>query len=117
NNWLTVFATIGIVMATAYSLRIMQKVFYEPGPNTPSFPDLTTREMAVALPMVAGILWLGLYPQPVLELARPAIQEQLQAYQPAEELTPIVLQQKVIEIQFTDTSYFHQTKGGAHEPK
>ena len=117
NNWLTIFATIGIVMATAYSLRIMQKVFYEPGPNTPFFPDLTAREMAVSLPMVAGILWLGLYPQPVLDLARPAIQEQLQAYQLSDEPAPIVLQQTEIEIQLTDTTYFHQTKGGAHERK
>jgi NADH-quinone oxidoreductase subunit M len=36
--------------------------------------------MLIALPMVAMILWLGLYPQPVLDTARPSIQEQLQAY-------------------------------------
>lgn len=117
NNWLTVFATIGIVLATAYSLRIMQKIFYEPGPVTTAFPDLTAREMLVALPMVAGILWLGLYPQPVLDLARPAIQQQLQAYNLPEKGEPVALKKPVIELMVSDTAYFHQTKGGAYELK
>lgn len=81
NNVLTIFATIGLVMATAYSLRIMQKVFYEPAMvEQPALPDLTAREMLIAAPMIVGILWLGLYPQPVLDLAQPSVQEQLQAY-------------------------------------
>ncbi len=79
-NWLTVFATIGIVLATAYSLRIMQKVFYEPGPRQEPLPDLNLREMLIAVPMVLGLLWLGLYPQPIIDMARPSITEQLQAY-------------------------------------
>ncbi|MEJ8756961.1 NADH-quinone oxidoreductase subunit M [Pontibacter sp. H259] len=79
-NWLTVFATIGLVLATAYSLRIMQKVFYEPGPRQEPLPDLNFREMLIAVPMVLGLLWLGLYPQPIIDTARPSITEQLQAY-------------------------------------
>ncbi|MBC5774790.1 NADH-quinone oxidoreductase subunit M [Pontibacter sp. KCTC 32443] len=80
DNLMTIFATIGIVMATAYSLRIMQKVFYEPGPQHESFSDLNFREMLIAVPMVLGLLWLGLYPQPILDTAKPSINEQLQAY-------------------------------------
>ena len=117
NNWLTVFATIGIVMATAYSLRIMQKVFYEPGPVAAVFPDMTSREMLVALPMVASILWLGLYPQPVLDLASPAIQGQLQAYRIPDKVAPISLKEPEINLTISDTAYFHQTKGGAYDPK
>lgn len=84
NNWLTVIATIGIVLATAYSLRIMQKVFYEPAPSDHHLPDLSAREMLIAAPMIALILWLGLYPQPVLDTAQPSITQQLQAYQELE---------------------------------
>ncbi|WP_161888115.1 NADH-quinone oxidoreductase subunit M [Pontibacter russatus] len=80
NKWLTVFATIGLVLATAYSLRIMQKVFFEPAPAEHLLPDLNPREMLIAVPMVVVILWLGLYPQPVLDTAQPSIQAQLQAY-------------------------------------
>lgn len=84
NNWLTVVATIGIVLATAYSLRIMQKVFYEPAPSDHHLPDLSAREMLIAVPMIVLILWLGLYPQPVLDTAQPSINQQLQAYREAE---------------------------------
>ncbi|WP_230392134.1 NADH-quinone oxidoreductase subunit M [Pontibacter sp. FD36] len=80
NNWLTVFATIGLVMATIYSLRIMQKIFFQEYKLEQPLPDMNAREMLIAIPMVAMILWLGLYPQPVLDTARPSIQEQLQAY-------------------------------------
>jgi NADH-quinone oxidoreductase subunit M len=80
NNWLTVFATIGLVMATIYSLRIMQKIFFEANRMEQPLADLNAREMLIAIPMVAMILWLGLYPQPILDTARPSIQEQLQAY-------------------------------------
>ncbi|MHA6247187.1 NADH-quinone oxidoreductase subunit M [Pontibacter sp. CAU 1760] len=85
NNWLTVFATIGLVLATVYSLRIMQKVFFEPAPTDRPLPDLNSREMLIAIPMVVMILWLGLYPQPVLDTARPALMKQLEAYAPPPE--------------------------------
>ncbi|ARS34706.1 NADH-quinone oxidoreductase subunit M [Pontibacter actiniarum] len=81
NTWLTVFATAGLVMATVYSLRIMQKVFFEPAPAEHPLPDLSSREMLISVPMVALLLWLGLYPQPVLDTAQPSINQQLQAYQ------------------------------------
>ncbi|SFH05831.1 NADH-quinone oxidoreductase subunit M [Pontibacter chinhatensis] len=84
NNWLTVVATIGIVLATAYSLRIMQKVFYEPAHSDHHLPDLSARELLIAVPMIALILWLGLYPQPVLDTVQPSIKQQLQAYREAE---------------------------------
>lgn len=80
NNWLTVFATIGIVLATIYSLRIMQKIFLEEHKLKQALPDLNAREMLIAIPMVVMILWLGFYPQPFLDTAQPSIREQLQAY-------------------------------------
>ena len=86
-------------MATAYSLRIMQKVFYEPGPQHESFRDLNFREMLIAVPMVLGLLWLGLYPQPIMNKARPSITEQLQAYTAPE---PTIAEPKTASIQPTD---------------
>src|SRR5690606_38429468 len=49
NNWLTVFATIGLVMATIYSLRIMQKIFFEANRMAQPLPDLNAREMLIAI--------------------------------------------------------------------
>ena len=117
NHWLTVFATTGLVLATAYSLRIMQKVFFEPAPVQQALPDLTSREMLIAVPMVVLILWLGLYPQPVLDTARPAIIRQLQAYTVPDIKEAIPVTKAAIQVQLADTLFPHETRGGAHEPK
>ncbi|MDQ3291807.1 MAG: hypothetical protein M3Q05_11010, partial [Bacteroidota bacterium] len=80
NRTLTILATIGLVAATAYSLRIMQKVFLGKNYSEHLLPDLNFREMIMAISLVIVILWLGLNPQPVLERARFTLEEQLQAY-------------------------------------
>lgn len=67
---LTVFATIGLVYATAYSLRIMQKVFLGNANEETFIPDLSRREKIMLVPMVIVIIGLGLYPQPVLNTSK-----------------------------------------------
>jgi NADH-quinone oxidoreductase subunit M len=70
---LTVLATVGLITATVYSLWMIQQTFH--GPNTTGWrlPDLGGREMAIMAIMIAVIIGLGLYPQPVLNTARPAL--------------------------------------------
>ncbi|PSL46124.1 NADH dehydrogenase subunit M [Chitinophaga niastensis] len=70
NQWLTVFATIGLVVATAYSLRIMQKVFFGPCDRQYTLPDLNMREMVIIVALVIVIFWLGFHPQPVLNTSQ-----------------------------------------------
>ena len=70
---LTIIATAGLVFATAYSLRIMQKVFLGPLAKDDGPSDLTLREKLVLVPLSIVIIWLGLFPQPVIDTARPAI--------------------------------------------
>ena len=41
-------------------------------PANRAIPDLNGRELAVLLPLVALILWLGFYPRPVLDRMEPA---------------------------------------------
>ena len=70
---LTIFATIGLVAATIYSLRIMQKIFYGPLENTHTLVDLSIREKLIMVPLVVIIIWLGVFPQPVLNTSRPIV--------------------------------------------
>lgn len=67
---LTIFATIGLVAATAYSLRIMQKIFYGEEALGYALPDLSIREKLVLIPLVVVIIGLGFYPQPVLDTTK-----------------------------------------------
>ena len=74
---LTIFATIGLVAATAYSLRIMQKIFYGPMASSYTLPDLSLREKVMMVPLVAIIIWLGVLPQTVLDTSRPVVESVL----------------------------------------
>jgi NADH-quinone oxidoreductase subunit M len=70
---LTVLAALGLVSATVYSLWIVQRVFHGPAKVQPRIRDLTVRETATLGAMVAALLWLGLYPQPVFRTVRPVV--------------------------------------------
>lgn len=111
NNTLTIFAALGLVAATAYSLRIMQKIFLGRDRTEQIIRDLSPREMLISLPLVALLLWLGLYPQPILNRARPSLEEQLKAYQPMI-LVPIMAQTTAKPGSAADTIQISKWKGG-----
>jgi NADH-quinone oxidoreductase subunit M len=82
NKPVAVVATLGIVLAAAYVLWMIQRTTQ--GPLHPSLAkvegmrrDLTLREAAVVTPLVALILLLGVYPKPVLDVINPAVQATL----------------------------------------
>ena len=64
---LTVFATIGVLAATLYALRMVQRAFHGANENGWHLPDLRPREALVMSVMMLALLWLGLYPQPVID--------------------------------------------------
>jgi NADH-quinone oxidoreductase subunit M len=70
----TVVASIGVLTSTFYALRIAQRAFQGPNPHPWRLCDLTPREGVMVAAMIAGLLWLGLYPQPVLNTFQPALQ-------------------------------------------
>ncbi|MGE7775329.1 NADH-quinone oxidoreductase subunit M [Chitinophaga sp. NPDC101104] len=70
--WITVLAAIGLVVATVYSLRIMQKVFFGISLREFRLKDMTFREAVMLLPLVIAIIWLGLFPQRVIDTASKA---------------------------------------------
>jgi NADH-quinone oxidoreductase subunit M len=70
---LTAIATAGLVAATAYSLRIMQKIFLGKDVHTHALPDLSLREKLVLVPMAIAIIVLGLFPQRILDTAQPTL--------------------------------------------
>jgi NADH-quinone oxidoreductase subunit M len=76
NKVLTIVATAGLVAATAYSLRIMQKIFLGEHTSASIVPDLSLREKVMLIPMVALIVWLGLFPQSVFNTVDKTISKQ-----------------------------------------
>jgi NADH-quinone oxidoreductase subunit M len=72
----TIVATVGIVLAALYVLLVVQRTMHGPSRGVvveKPFPDLRRRELAVVAPLIALILVLGVYPQPLLSLIEPAV--------------------------------------------
>ena len=61
-------ASIGVLATTFYALRFVQRTFHGPNSNHLHFRDLVPREGLVMGLMLVTLLWLGLYPQPVLNM-------------------------------------------------
>jgi NADH-quinone oxidoreductase subunit M len=72
-------ACLGLIAATIYSLRIVQKVFLGNKNKDWEINDLNVREKIVSAAMVIVIVWLGLFPQPVFNITKPALLKSLDA--------------------------------------
>ena len=65
---LTLIATTAVIISAGYLLWAIQRILFNSldNPENERIPDLNRRELAVVLPLIAAIVWLGVYPAPVL---------------------------------------------------
>ena len=69
-----VIASLGIVLAAAYGLRLYQKVATGPeSPHVEGMRDLGGREVTSLVPVVLLTIVLGVFPAPVLNVVNPAV--------------------------------------------
>ncbi len=71
--WLTAIAALGLITAAIYSLWMMQQAFQGSPDEQRRMADFDAREMLAMAAMMIALIWLGLYPQPVLDLAQPVL--------------------------------------------
>jgi NADH-quinone oxidoreductase subunit M len=65
----TIAAAIGLIPAALYSLIAIQRAFHGPVDIARSTHDFGLRENAMMLALAAAIIWMGVYPQPILNIA------------------------------------------------
>jgi NADH-quinone oxidoreductase subunit M len=72
----TTIATTGVIFAAAYLLWAIQRILFNPldKKENEHIPDLNWREVSFMAPLVAVIIWLGVYPAPVLRRMETASQ-------------------------------------------
>lgn len=75
-------ASLGLILATVYSLRMMKRIFFGRKTGGNVHKDLTVRESLIMGIMVISIVLTGIFPQPVIKTARPAIIKSLYAEKP-----------------------------------
>ncbi|MEV8530403.1 NADH-quinone oxidoreductase subunit M [Streptomyces sp. NPDC051211] len=69
-----IIATIGIVLAALYTLVLYQRTMTGPvKEEVRSMPDLRLRELLVVGPLIALLVFLGVYPKPLTEIVNPAV--------------------------------------------
>ncbi len=73
--WLTIFATTGLIFSAIYSLRMLQKVFLGPPKEAEPLSDFSWREMITMAVLTLSMIWLGLYPQLVINTTKPMINQ------------------------------------------
>jgi NADH-quinone oxidoreductase subunit M len=79
NRPVAVIATVGIILAAAYVLWMIQRTTH--GPLNPKLEsvaamrrDLTLREKVVVAPMIGLIVLFGFYPKPLTDVITPAVE-------------------------------------------
>jgi NADH:ubiquinone oxidoreductase subunit 4 (subunit M) len=74
HRWWAVVAATGVVLAAVYMLWAYQRVFHgSPSGDNATMIDMSWRERGVMLPLIVGIVFLGVYPRPVLDRINPAV--------------------------------------------
>ncbi|MHB1732471.1 complex I subunit 4 family protein [Ferrimicrobium acidiphilum] len=71
HRWWAVVAVLGVVLSAVYLLWAYQRVFHGEAKDEHSFRDLAPREALLLLPLVAIIVFLGIYPVPLLSRINP----------------------------------------------
>ncbi len=75
-RWWAVVATAGVILAAIYMLWAYQRTFHgRPEGANADFAEMTMRERMVMVPLVVLIVFLGVYPKPVLDRIRPSVRD------------------------------------------
>ena len=80
NFAMVLISMVGIVLAAAYMLWMLHRVALgEPNTKFVSvLPDLTSRELGTVIPLAILVLWIGLYPGPLMEMMDVSVADLIQ---------------------------------------
>ena len=76
-SWIvTMLAATGVIWAAVYMLWMLQRVLFgeTTNPENARLRDLNTRELALILPLMLLMLFMGVYPRPFLDRSKAAVE-------------------------------------------
>ncbi|MCL4402186.1 MAG: NADH-quinone oxidoreductase subunit M [Acidobacteria bacterium] len=78
------FSVLGVILGAAYLLWLYQRTMLGQVTNAKNLhlPDLSFRELAVFLPLIAWAISIGVYPKPYFDVLRKPVQEIVERVRP-----------------------------------
>jgi NADH-quinone oxidoreductase subunit M len=84
NRMWAAFAVTGVILGAAYLLWLYQRTMLGQVTNGKNFgiPDMSLREIAVFVPLIAWSVWIGVYPKPYFDILRQPVNAIVQRVRP-----------------------------------
>jgi NADH-quinone oxidoreductase subunit M len=78
------FAVTGVILGAAYLLWLYQRTMLGQVTNGKNLtiPDMTAREVALFVPLIAWAIWIGIYPKPYFDILRQPVTEIVERVRP-----------------------------------
>jgi NADH-quinone oxidoreductase subunit M len=85
NTWVAFLAAIGMILSAAYMLWVYRRVIFGviEKDSLGSILDLSVREIAIFVPLVALAIFFGFYPGPILKVTSASVDQLIANYQAA----------------------------------
>ena len=83
NTWGAFLATTGIILGAGYMLYMYRRVIFGKlvKEDLKEILDLDFRELCIFAPLIILIMWMGLWPQPFLDVMDASVNNLLENYQ------------------------------------
>jgi NADH-quinone oxidoreductase subunit M len=75
NTWAAFLATTGIILSATYMLYLYRRIIFGAiaRADVKAMLDLSPREILIFAPLVAVVLWIGIYPTSFLKPLQPSV--------------------------------------------
>ncbi|WP_206454309.1 NADH-quinone oxidoreductase subunit M [Aurantimonas marina] len=82
NSWVAIFATTGVILSAAYALWLYRRVIFGAleKESLRAILDLSRREKILLYPLVALVIFFGVYPMPVFNVTAASVESMLNTY-------------------------------------
>ena len=90
NTWVAVLATTGLILGAAYMLYLYRRVVFGKltKDDVRAMLDLSPREILIFAPMIAVVIWMGIYPASFLKPIQPTISNLIEHVQVSQRHLP-----------------------------
>lgn len=82
NSWVAIFAATGVILSAAYALWLYRRVIFGAleKESLRGILDLSRREKILLYPLVALVIFFGVYPMPVFNVTAASVESMLNTY-------------------------------------